>query len=524
MRGITKLFWALAAASWLVSMASCVEPASESDEIGYAELTTVSLVPTRDVSKSGVVGVGDTTNLYRDVDDGTTPSAADNDATYVRTTSGTEFTSHTTGYSGAPSGTVTQVTVTYRARRATGTGTAQILLYNGSTRLATSPQRTLGAWTTFTETFSGLSITTPNAIRTRIKFHNTALSGTLRYTQIFVTLTYGASTTDGGTATDSGGGGTDSGSGGTDSGSGGTDSGSGGGGLPTDANLKVAFIGDSANGSNFVNVLRLIRSEGAHMVMHQGDFDYAHDPDGFFATVDRELGASYPYFAAVGNHDADQWAGYSRHVLDHLSANGVTPDSPDLSDQKYAATYRGLKMVFVGENGNNAEFATFINTQLTGDNHIWRICAWHKDQRALQIGGKNDEMGWDVYENCRRLGAIVATAHEHSYERTRTLVSMTAQTVDTTCSSPTSLCVSPGRTFAFVSGLGGNSVRDQERCLPTTFPYGCLGEWAFIYASNQGATYGALFITFNVGGDPRHARGYFKDVAGRVVDTFDVMR
>ena len=48
--------------------------------------------------------------------------------------------------------------------------------------------------------------------------------------------------------------------------------------IPTDPGLKVAFIGDSGNGANFGRVLGLIRSEGAAMVMHQGDFDYANDP------------------------------------------------------------------------------------------------------------------------------------------------------------------------------------------------------------------------------------------------------
>ena len=51
--------------------------------------------------------------------------------------------------------------------------------------------------------------------------------------------------------------------------------------------------------------------------------------------------------------------------------------------------------------------------------------------------------------------------------------------------------------------------------------YGCNGEWAFIYASNQGATHGAQFITFNDTG-PKHASGYFKNINGVTVDTFTI--
>ena len=82
--------------------------------------------------------------------------------------------------------------------------------------------------------------------------------------------------------------------------------------------------------------------------------------------------------------------------------------------------------------------------------------------------------------------------------------------------------VAPGATFAFVSGLGGVGIRDQERCLPRTYPYGCNGEWASIYTSNQGAKFGALFIEFHVDGDPGRAHGYFMNVDGEIIDDFTI--
>jgi len=93
--------------------------------------------------------------------------------------------------------------------------------------------------------------------------------------------------------------------------------------------------------------------------------------------------------------------------------------------------------------------------------------------------------------------------------------------VDSTCSSADHLCLGPGRTFVNVVGLGGNSVRAQSRCLPTTFPYGCNGEWAFIYTSDQSATHGAQFMVFN-DGSPNAATGYFKNVEGQTVDAFTI--
>lgn len=319
--------------------------------------------------------------------------------------------------------------------------------------------------------------------------------------------------------------------------------------IATAPNLKVAFIGDSGYGPDFQAVLDLIAAEGADIVLHQGDFDYADDPDGFFGTIDAVLGPSFPYLAAVGNHDAASWPEgcgdpdgcYASFLKQRMATTDITPDGPNLNDQMYAADFQGLSMIFVGENNadtgdcqsNPIGYACYIRYRLQTDQHIWRICSWHKNQTAMQVGAKTDEMGWAVYENCLNLSAIIATAHEHSYERTKTLTSMKNQTVDLTQHPPAggvpgnsdALIVKPGASFAFVSALGGFSMRDQQRCLPATYPYGCNYEWASIYTQNQTNTvshFGALFIEFHVDGDPYKARGYFKTTTGEVIDSFEI--
>ena len=46
--------------------------------------------------------------------------------------------------------------------------------------------------------------------------------------------------------------------------------------------------------------------------------------------------------------------------------------------------------------------------------------------------------------------------------------------------------------------------------------------WASIYTTGQGANFGAQFIEFNVDGNPKKARGYFKAISGTSVDTYTV--
>jgi hypothetical protein len=59
-------------------------------------------------------------------------------------------------------------------------------------------------------------------------------------------------------------------------------------------------------------------------------------------------------------------------------------------------------------------------------------------------------------DTCRKYGAIVATSHEHSYERTHLMASFENKTISSTKNE---LHIMPGHTFAFVSGLGGDSIR-----------------------------------------------------------------
>ena len=92
------------------------------------------------------------------------------------------------------------------------------------------------------------------------------------------------------------------------------------------------------------------------------------------------------------------------------------------------------------------------------------------------------------------------------------VIASTSSTLAITADDPTTP-QDEGRSFAFVSGLGGMSKRPQE----------VSGAWfASIYTSTQGAEYGALFGIFNYFGDPTLAHFYFKNIDGLVIDAFNV--
>lgn len=272
---------------------------------------------------------------------------------------------------------------------------------------------------------------------------------------------------------------------------------------------KIAFIGDQGLTPGAGAVLDLIVAEGAEAISFQGDFDYQDDPDAWESQFDEHLPPAMPVLASIGNHDLCCVAEYAAVIQDRLdSASGVTCEGELLIQS--TCTWRGLHMVFTAPGLVGSGYADYIEAQLASTDAVWRICSWHANQRLMQVGGKGDATGWGVYDNCREGGGIVATGHEPSYSRTHLMSSFESQTVASTSDT---LVLEEGRSFAFVSGLGGHSVRPQV----------LNGDWwASIYTSTQGANVGALFCTF-YDGEQNHASCYYKDIAGNVPDQFELV-
>lgn len=293
--------------------------------------------------------------------------------------------------------------------------------------------------------------------------------------------------------------------------------------------LKVAFFGDQGLNARSQAVLRMVKAEGADMILLLGDFDYHDDADAFDDQLTQILGADFPVFAAMGNHDVKAWPAYRQKLQARLRRVPGAACEGDLGTRA-ACSYKGLFFTLsaVGiwpEGGGPADavaeqpaHAAYIAGALARSRARWKICAWHKNQNAMQVGLKPDETGWQVYETCRRAGAIIATAHEHSYSRTHLIAHFGDPPV--VVSTDSTLRLAKGRTFAFVSGLGGRSARPLYggKVDKAADPW-----WAAVHTRNDGATAGALLCTFAPGGRKDLAECAFKTIAGDVVDRFRVI-
>ncbi|MCA9740735.1 MAG: metallophosphoesterase [Deferribacteres bacterium] len=289
----------------------------------------------------------------------------------------------------------------------------------------------------------------------------------------------------------------------------------------TPENFTVAFIGDQGAKDNSQTVLQLIKDEGAGAVVHAGDFDYENDPALWEELINDVLGPNFPYFAAVGNHDDDLFYGedgYHNVLARRMNRIGIPWDGE--LGVKSSFVYNGIFVVLTAPDLLGTGHAEYIRDKLAQSNARWRISCWHKNMNAMQCGKKGDDTGWGVYEESRKGGAIIATGHEHSYSRTHLLsscehqiVASTSDTLGLAQDDPKTPDIDEGKSFVFVSGIAGKSIRNQDRGGPW---------WASVYTSDQGAKFGALFGVFNYQGNEGLARFYFKNIDGEIVDDFYV--
>jgi hypothetical protein len=287
---------------------------------------------------------------------------------------------------------------------------------------------------------------------------------------------------------------------------------------PLVPNLKVAFIGDTGDSDGQRNVLELIKAQGAEAVFHAGDSSYDNAPGVWNAQIDDVLGANYPYFLSIGNHDNLAFSvpgGYQELLLRRMESNNGTSYCDGEIGITQRCNYKGIYIAMsgVGSRATPEAGTAFLDNAFREYPNIWRVAMWHKNQLLYQTGGKLNGVGWGVYQTSLAHGAIVATGHEHSYSRTH-LMSDYEQTE--IASTSNTLVMQPGRSFCFVSGIGGRGIRGWERDLNEN-PW-----WAAAASSDNGVSNGALFCTFNVDGNPRSAFCELRDITNRIWDAFFV--
>ncbi|KAJ3397493.1 hypothetical protein HDU92_007156 [Lobulomyces angularis] len=334
--------------------------------------------------------------------------------------------------------------------------------------------------------------------------------------------------------------------------------------------LKMVFVGDQGINDNSYTVLKMIRDWNPDGIVQLGDFDYEDNPQAFMNMYDSTIPKHIPVFPVVGNHDIVRWETYSKLFKKRLELSGALANCEGDLGINMQCNFKGLNLLLSGIGTMGRNHASFLNKTLTeAEDKGWNICCWHKNQRLYQTGDKQDETGYEVYDTCRRHGAMIFTAHQHLYARTKLMEGFETQviaerkyypqdyagstfvkrdflddeeTIDVfrhhknrknkkvlkknlyTKSTPRVsdngsfdlLNLSPGFSFVTLSGLGGNSIRPWQDGLQ-------LKEWwSANAAEDNNAQYGAVFCTFNINNDENLAKCEFIDINGKLWDKFYV--
>jgi len=164
----------------------------------------------------------------------------------------------------------------------------------------------------------------------------------------------------------------------------------------------------------------------------------------------------------------------------------------------------------------------------------WKICSWHFYDKYYHTGMyqeygnivSGDHGGESFYDYCKDHGAIIFSAHDHVYARTKVMSEFKEPVIDKYDgkTSGNIVQIRNGATFNILNGAGGWEMY-IEKGEQKDYKH-----WEKKYARGDNYEnanrYGGLFCQFNVGGNKRKAYCEFQRInsSDKVFDKFYIYR
>lgn len=286
----------------------------------------------------------------------------------------------------------------------------------------------------------------------------------------------------------------------------------------TPINTTIAIFGDQGLSDNAVSVLQLVLSENAEAVIHVGDFDYVSSPSQWDELISNNLGEQFPYYSVLGNHDAVSFQmpnGYQQKIWERLQRTELAAFCRGDVGYSYVCSYKGIVFVLTNpglfQSGSTA--ASFVKDAMAAFGGRVRLSGWHFVQTLYQVENKGNEATYDIYEQSRKSGAFILTAHCHNYARSVPMARLSESPL--LSSSFQNNTIAEGQTIVTVVGTGGESLQSCNANRKDS------NWWAKTGCVNT-LNFGALFCKFNYNGDPATAYCYFKQIDGTILDEYTV--
>ncbi|OUM64577.1 hypothetical protein PIROE2DRAFT_8656 [Piromyces sp. E2] len=307
--------------------------------------------------------------------------------------------------------------------------------------------------------------------------------------------------------------------------------------------FTLAVIGDSGTNIEAKQVMQL---SSFNALLHLGDFNYKCLPDKYFTDI-LDQNRSYQFMGVAGNHDSKSQCGediakkFLTNIHYHMVSNQNKETKCEFSESKYmwSCVYKNMRVIGLTSGISGAdpkeEQLKFLKTHLGGAKEDWKICSWHfydkyyhtgKYQEYGNIVSGDKEGDESFYDYCKDQGAIIFSAHDHVYARTKVMSKFKEPVIDKydSTTSEDIVQIRKGATVSFLSGTGGYEIYIEQ------------GEqrnyqhWQKKYARGDNneniKRFGGMFCKFNYGGNKRKASCQFLRINSneKVFDKFYIYR
>ena len=318
------------------------------------------------------------------------------------------------------------------------------------------------------------------------------------------------------------------------------------------AEVKVALIGDTESGANFGEILKMIVAEKADVIMINGDFGYygpaVNWKNRLLSSIDPD---ATRVIGTLGNHDLGSKTDEYISIFESFKTqkNGLkvnctgTPgisQGHDITAVDEVCTFGNVSIIgsAIGQVLTKPYLENQLESKLKNSPvNNWKLVGYHYTLGSMNPGIKGDEASHRFFDIIRQAGAIGAQAHTHTAMASCPIVSPFKRGSPVLCHpdfiNPELRFVGSGIGMFVDSSVGGKEVRGRVRCKKPT-DAGCAHMVDILsknlYTRTDGVKktnfngLGAMFLTFNLGGDPQKASAYFKTIDREVIFEFSIAR
>jgi len=281
-----------------------------------------------------------------------------------------------------------------------------------------------------------------------------------------------------------------------------------------------------------------------HALLHLGDYDYHCEADKYFTKI-LDSNRKYQFMGVIGNHDAkhqcpdDAAYRFKENVYNEMMSKSKNSHiTCEFSESKFmwACVYQNMRIIGLTPSINGADKTRaqleFLKKHLSNAKEDWKICAWHfydkyyHTGKYQQYGNIVSGDGESFYDYCKEHGAIIFSAHDHVYARTRVMSKFSSPAIDQYDGKTDGSIaqIRNGATLNILNGAGGYEMYIEQGEQKD------YAHWQKKYAKGSNGEnehkYGGLFCNFNVGGNNKKAYCEFLRInsSNKLFDSFTIYR